>query len=170
MRAMSPEYKKARNETHIFMQKGLSSMRKTKLAVALLGSAAVLAGCANGTIAGLGLEKTSGFEDHRDDIVVAASIEHADESARGEASGTARVFEDQKGFDNNEFKVDGEAYYVLSKDEAASYNGHSFTITVKADNPQDHVKCEIKTTGVHHPLHTNESEGIGSATCVLTID
>ena len=142
-------------------------MRKTKLTVALLGSVAVLAGCANGTVAGLGLEKTDGFENHRDDIVIAATVENEDGT---EGSGTATVFEDQAPFDNNEFKVDSEeTFYTLVKDADTSYNGHLYYVTVKGKNPSDIVKCEIKSTGVAEPLHPNEAEGIGSATCVLEV-
>lgn len=142
-------------------------MRKTKLAVALLGSAAVLAGCANGTVAGLGLEKTNGFADHRDDVVIAATIENADGS---EGTGTATVFEDQKSFDNNEFKVSGkETFYALTKDEDASLHGHLYYVTVKADKADAKVTCEVKGLGVAEPLHPNEAEGTGTATCVLDI-
>lgn len=139
-------------------------MRTTKLALALLGSAALLAGCANNGIEGIGLEKTNGFEDHREDIVVAASIE-SEEGEEG--TGTARLFLNQTNFENNEFEVDGEAFYKVVKAEDASYADQHFTFTVYGNNPTDHVKCEIKTTGVLHPLHSNEAEGLGSATCVL---
>lgn len=148
-------------------------MAKKKVTVATaLAACTLLAGCANGDVAGLGLKKTDGFE-YRDKVIISAEVltENEDGAEEPTSGGKVRVFLDQKEFEGNEAKLsEGHNYFELTHDEAASLSGHVFYVKVYAEKPDQIAKCEVKGTGILHPLHSSEAEGLGSATCVLKVD
>lgn len=138
--------------------------KKVTLATAFAATA-LLAGCAQTIVPGMGIQEISDWGG-RDDITfeVTASVEGQ------EAPATVTVYQDQISFDGNRAEFTGEAFYQLTVDDMADLAGSQIRISVSAEDPEAEVFCGLKGTGLNHPLHSTEAEGTGSATCVLNVD
>lgn len=138
--------------------------KKVTLATALAASA-LLAGCAQTVVPGMGIEEISDWGG-RDDITfeVMASLEG------NEAPAKVTVYQDQMSFDGNTAEFTGEAFYKLTADDLTDLSDSQIRISVEAEDPNAEVACGLKGTGLNHPLHSTEAEGTGSASCVLNVD
>ncbi|MFW0182693.1 hypothetical protein ACN082_04230 [Rothia sp. CCM 9417] len=143
--------------------------KKKVTVVSALAATALLAGCAQTTVPGLGFEKTDGWGG-RDDITFEVTAEHNG----AEVPATVTVYQDQISFEGNSTEFEGENFYKLTFDDLADLSGSQLRISVSAQDAEAEVSCAIKGTGYslkegEHVNHNNAAEGTGSATCVLNI-
>lgn len=144
--------------------------KKKVTVVSALAATALLAGCAQTIVPGLGFETTNGWGG-RDDITFEVTAEHNG----AEVPATVTVYQDQMSFDGGSTEFEGKAFYKLTFDNLADLSGSQLRISVSAQDPATEVSCAIKGTGYSlaegdHVNHNNEAEGTGSATCVLNVD
>ncbi len=126
----------------------------------------VLSGCATTIVHGLSVEKTSGFEENRNAVVVEAQV--LDAAGAHHKTGSVSFYQDQMPFSG--YRVDlpaEETFYKLVAEDSKELSGHRLTVTVSAQNPEDTVSCAIKDTGIFEPVHSAHAEGKGSATCSI---
>ncbi|MDY3049433.1 MAG: hypothetical protein SOR40_06645 [Rothia sp. (in: high G+C Gram-positive bacteria)] len=144
--------------------------KKKVTALTALAATALLAGCAQTVVPGMGIVKTDGWGG-REDITfeVTAQLDGA------EVPATVTVYQDQISFDGNSAEFEGEAFYKVTYDDLADLTDSQLRISVSAQDPAAEVSCAVKGTGYaleagDHVNHANEAEGTGSATCVLNVD
>ncbi|GGH58036.1 hypothetical protein [Rothia aerolata] len=139
---------------------------KKVLAALALGSAALLSGCATTIVDGLGIEKTTNFEDNRDNVVVEAYVLDVE---TGEPKAATVTFEqDQMPFEGNRVEIGAEETYLkVTADNTDDLAGHRLTAVVSSDNPDDTAVCAIKDSGIFEPVHSAHAEAKGSATCQI---
>lgn len=144
--------------------------KKKVTAATALAACALLAGCAQTVVPGMGIEKTDGWGG-REDITIEVTAHHDG----AEAPATITLEQDQMSFEGNKAEFEGESFYKVTFDDLADLSGSQLRVSVRADDPAAEVTCAIKGTGYalekgDHVNHANEAEGTGSATCVLRID
>lgn len=144
--------------------------KKKVTVVSALAATALLAGCAQTIVPGMGIEATDGWGG-RDDITIEVTAEHNG----AEVPATITVYQDQMNFDGNQAEFEGKAFYKLTYDNLADLSDSQIRVSVTAEDPEAEVFCAIKGTGYaleegDHVNHANEADGTDSATCVLNID
>lgn len=140
-------------------------MAKKKVTLAtVLAATALLAGCAQTIVPGMGIKEISDWGG-RDDVTFEVTATHDGKAVPA----TVTVYQDQISFDGNKKDFTGEAFYQITVDDMADLSESQIRISVEAKDPVAEVSCGIKGTGVSHPLHSAEAEGTGSATCTVDI-
>lgn len=143
---------------------------KKLTALTALASTALLAGCAQTLVPGIGVTDSDGWGG-RDEITFEAQAHTADGK---EAPASVTVYQDQIRIPGEQ-TLEGEHFYKLTYDQLSDLAGSTLRVVVRADDPAATVSCAIKGTGYaleegDHVNHANEAEGSGSATCTLKID
>lgn len=149
----------------------LGMANKSVFASIALVATALLSGCAEGSVPGLTIEKTSGFEENRDFVVIETEVVTGNaEIGEKPQPGTARFFIDQKEFSGNEHSFGAEpTFYRVNADDIHDLSGHVIAVSVYAKTPEETVRCAIKSMGIFEPVESAEAEGKGAAHCVLTM-